>query len=115
MPCPTCEQETCEDCFQEVGCLCSRATGLEAVVEGFVTDPGQGKMTTLDKVQKKKSKAGAEKFNLQDTAMWSALSGRVSGLKKLLFVIAIDDIFYSCDWTCDRIHRTRSQCIELHS
>ena len=55
----------------------------------FVPDPGQSKLTTMNKSQKKMFNEGTKQIEAQDAAMWSALSGRrPTTAAKLLFVIA---------------------------
>ena len=59
------------------------------LAQHFVPDPGQSKLTTMNKSQKKMFNEGTKQIEAQDTAMWSAISGRrPTTAAKLMFVIA---------------------------
>ena len=85
--CDQCAQCLCADCQGNVGCTCMIADGQYATVVGFVPKPGQAKATTFSKAQRKAVMRAAKVVEDQDEAMWTALKGRASPLKKCLLAI----------------------------
>ena len=72
------------------------AADTYATVDGFVTKPGQCKVTTLSKQQRKKVMRGNQTVASQDEAMWSTLTGKpkLSSAKKcLLAITALSNVF----------------------
>ena len=95
-PCKDCGLSLCQSCVTAVGCTCMLAADKYATVDGFVPKPGQCKVTTLSKQQRKKVMRGNQTVASQDEAMWSTLTGKpkLSSAKKcLLAITALSNVF----------------------
>ena len=83
--------------------------------QNFVPTPWQGKKTTLNKKQKKMLKHGVDLVNEQDTAMWSALSGRSSFCEIVVSDCDSCQRIHASSWADCARHTARNRSAELHA
>ena len=76
-PCKECGIPLCNDCVTEPGCTCMFDETNYVAIDGFVPKPGQCRVTTMSRSQKKKVNRGFNSVKKQDEAIWAYLNGNV--------------------------------------
>ena len=94
-PCKGCGLSLCNQCVTDAGCTCMFDESRYVVIDGSVPKPGQCKVTTLSRAQRKKVIRGSNTVKKQDEAMWAMLTGNIGSVAKkcLLAVTMFSNVF----------------------
>lgn len=95
-PCHECGLSVCSHCVSDVGCTCMHDKDSYVAIDCFVPKPGQCKVTTLSRAQRKKVVRCCDTVKKQDDAMWAMLTGNVGPTAKkcLLAITSYSKVFH---------------------